>query len=55
MPWSVLPTEMKFSIVELLDPADVESFSKVNKEAYALAVPALWRASARSFAAFFPS
>lgn len=47
VPWDLLPTEMKFSVVELLDPADVQAFSKVNMQAYTLAVPALWRVSAR--------
>ena len=45
MPWSHLPTEMKLAVVELLDSADVTAFSKVDKEAYSLAVPALWRVS----------
>ncbi|EKM61198.1 uncharacterized protein PHACADRAFT_247651 [Phanerochaete carnosa HHB-10118-sp] len=42
--WDHLPVEIKFSIVELLDtPHDVKAFSRVSKQAYTLAVPALWR------------
>lgn len=46
--WATLPTEMKFSIVELLHVDDVRAFARVNKEAYSLAVPAMWRVSAPS-------
>jgi len=42
-PWNVLPIEMKLSVVDLLDLNDVRSFSKVNREAYSLSVPAMWR------------
>lgn len=43
IPWDALPTEMKFSVVEHLEPIDLNAFAKVNKEAYTLAVPAMWR------------
>ncbi|KAI0694911.1 hypothetical protein BC835DRAFT_1415202 [Cytidiella melzeri] len=43
IPWHALPTEMKFSVVEHLDAKDIRAFANVNKEAYQLAVPALWR------------
>ncbi|KAI0095002.1 hypothetical protein BDY19DRAFT_902049 [Irpex rosettiformis] len=43
LPWTSLPTEMKFSVIQHLDAKDIRSFAKVNKEAYTLAVPALWR------------
>lgn len=43
LPWHSLPTEMKLSVVAHLDTDDVRSFAKVNKEAYTLAVPSLWR------------
>lgn len=43
LPWNSLPTEMKFSVVEHLHDEDIRAFAKVNKEAYSLAVPALWR------------
>ncbi|GJE85769.1 hypothetical protein PsYK624_018480 [Phanerochaete sordida] len=41
--WDQLPVEVKFGIVELLDAQDVQAFSRVSKQAYTLAVPALWR------------
>lgn len=44
-PWHALPTEMKFSVVEHLQHEDIRAFAKVNKEAYSLAIPALWRVS----------
>ena len=43
LPWDAIPTEMKFSVVAHLDHDDLRAFSKVNKDAYAVAVPALWR------------
>ena len=48
LPWNALPTEMKFSVVEHLQDEDIRSFAKVNKEAYSLAVPALWRVSSHN-------
>lgn len=41
--WDSLPTEMKFSVVAHLDPNDVRTFSKVNKEAYTIALPTMWK------------
>lgn len=41
--WASLPTEMKFAIVELLQVHDVRAFARVDKDAYSLAVPAMWR------------
>ncbi len=43
LPWNSLPTEMKFSVVDHLESADLRAFAKVNKEAYTIAVPAMWR------------
>ncbi|PSR75927.1 hypothetical protein PHLCEN_2v8841 [Hermanssonia centrifuga] len=43
LPWNTLPTEMKFSVVDHLESADLRAFAKVNKEAYTIAVPAMWR------------
>ncbi|OBZ80031.1 hypothetical protein A0H81_00899 [Grifola frondosa] len=43
-PWNTLPVEMKLSIVDLLNLADVKSFATVNREAYTLSVPTLFRA-----------
>ena len=41
--WDALPTEMKYSVVAHLECDDVRNFAKVNKEAYTIAVPALWK------------
>ncbi|TBU46113.1 hypothetical protein BD309DRAFT_1008233 [Dichomitus squalens] len=41
--WTVLPAEMKLSIVDQLDLHDVHAFSKVSHECYQLSVPALFR------------
>lgn len=41
--WSCLPVEMKLSIVDQLDLDDVRTFAKVDREAYNLSIPALFR------------
>lgn len=41
--WSCLPAEMKLSIVDQLDLDDVRTFAKVDREAYNLSIPALFR------------
>lgn len=46
-PWRALPTEMKLAVLAHLATDDVRVFSKVDKEAYTLAVPSLWRVSYR--------
>lgn len=44
-PWDALPAEMKLAIMDLLDLPDVKSLAKVNRQAYLLSVPTLFRVS----------
>ena len=48
--WNVLPAEMKYSVVELLNSKDTTTFSKSNKEAYSLAVPTMFNVSVQGTA-----
>ncbi|KAI8980611.1 hypothetical protein BD414DRAFT_101815 [Trametes punicea] len=41
--WSSLPREMKLSIVELLELSDIRTLARVNREAYNLLLPFLFR------------
>ncbi|KAH8102487.1 hypothetical protein BXZ70DRAFT_928719 [Cristinia sonorae] len=41
--WNTLPAEMKYSVIDHLPLPDLTAFSLVDKHAYALCVPALWR------------
>lgn len=50
LPWHTLPIEMKCSVAAHLDCSDIRTFAKVNKEAYAIAVPAMWRVRTSSAA-----
>ncbi|TCD69977.1 hypothetical protein EIP91_005566 [Steccherinum ochraceum] len=43
LPWHALPTEMKFSVIDQLALADIRAFSTVNRDAYELCIPAMWR------------
>lgn len=51
-PWGALPAEMKFAIAEHLDLPDLKSLSKVNRQAYLLCVPTLFRVSTHIFFAY---
>ncbi|KAI0936602.1 hypothetical protein AcV5_004697 [Taiwanofungus camphoratus] len=42
-PWCSLPTEMKLSVVDLLDFSDVKSLALVNYGTYVLCVPSMFR------------
>ncbi|KIP09898.1 hypothetical protein PHLGIDRAFT_125894 [Phlebiopsis gigantea 11061_1 CR5-6] len=41
--WDDLPAEMKYTVVEHLDGSDIPQFSKLNREAYSLSIPSLYR------------
>lgn len=50
--WNCLPTEMKLTVVNLLEYEDVKSMSKVNRDAYYLSLPAIFKVSFFTFQAF---
>jgi hypothetical protein len=41
--WSTLPTEMKLSIVEILDSDDVKNLSQINRNTYAACLPSTFK------------
>ena len=43
--WNVLPAEMKYSVVELLNAKDTTAFAKASREAYTLSVPTMFTVS----------
>ncbi|KAF7800363.1 hypothetical protein EIP86_011613 [Pleurotus ostreatoroseus] len=40
--WNVLPAEMKYSVVELLNAKDTAAFAKASREAYHMSVPTMF-------------